>query len=75
MDPGLNHFGMKRDEVLGYFRGYAWDESSMAQSEVKNYQKKSISKLKNNEYKPITSKSNEQRIRLINFSCIVRFTS
>lgn len=28
VDPGLNHFGMKRDEVIDYFKHYAWDNSS-----------------------------------------------
>lgn len=37
VDPGLNYFGMKRNEVLGYFKNYTWDESSMAMNEVKSY--------------------------------------
>ena len=35
VDPGLNHFGMKRDEVIDYFKHYAWDNSSFPLSEVK----------------------------------------
>ena len=35
VDPGLNHFGMKRDEVLDYFKNYTWDESSLVLKEVK----------------------------------------
>ena len=35
VDPGLNYFGMKRDEVLDYFKNYAWAESPFVLSEVK----------------------------------------
>lgn len=35
VDPGLNYFGMKRDQVLDYFKNYAWAESPFVLSEVK----------------------------------------
>lgn len=35
VDPGLNYFGMKRDEVLDYFKNYTWAESPFVLSEVK----------------------------------------
>lgn len=42
VDPGLNYFGMKRNEVLEYFKNYTWDESSMAMNEVKKLNREDL---------------------------------
>ena len=35
MDTGLHHYGFTRDTALEYFSKYAWDDTDVAQKEVK----------------------------------------
>ena len=50
IDPGLHYIGnVTRDTVLEYLSKYAWEDTDMAQSEVRKQKLKKLVEIKGNQ--------------------------